>query len=76
MKPKLMEILIFKTNLESPELVKHAKPLLQNLQGIHRWNVDIHDCDNVLRIEATQLSPRFVEYTLQKAGYYCEELQD
>lgn len=71
-----MDILIFKTNLESPELLNQAKPLIQNLQGISRWNVDMHDCDNVLRIEATQLSPRSVEATLQKAGYYCEELAD
>ena len=71
-----MDILIFKTNLENPDLVNRAKPLLQNLEGISRWNVDIQDCDNVLRIEARQLSARFVEYTLQKAGYYCEELQD
>jgi hypothetical protein len=71
-----MDILIFKTNLESPELVNRVKPLIQNLQGIRRWNVDMHDCDNVLRIEATELSPRSVEDTLQKAGYYCEELQD
>lgn len=71
-----MDILIFKTNLESPELVNRVKPLIQNLQGIRKWNVDMHDCDNVLRIEATELSPRSVEDTLQKAGYYCEELQD
>ena len=71
-----MDILIFKTNLENPDLVNRAKPLIQNLEGISRWNVDIQDCDNVLRIEASRLSPRFVEYTLQKAGYYCEELQD
>lgn len=71
-----MDILIFKTNLENPELVSRAQPLLQNLQGISRWNVDMHDCDNVLRIEATQLSPRSVEQMLQQAGYYCEELAD
>ena len=71
-----MNILIFKTNLESPELVSRAQPLLQNLQGISRWNVDMHDCDNVLRIEATELSPRSVEQTLQQAGYYCQELED
>jgi hypothetical protein len=71
-----MNILIFKTNLESSELVRRAQPLLQNMQGISRWNVDMHDCDNVLRIEAIELSPRSVEQILQKAGYYCEELED
>lgn len=71
-----MDILVFKTNLENPELINRAGPLLQNIRGINRWNVDMNDCDNVLRIESTELSPRSVENILQNAGYYCEELQD
>lgn len=71
-----MDILIFKTNLENPELISRAKPLLQNIEGIQKWNVDAQDCDNVLRIEAVQVSPRSIENVLQGAGYYCEELQD
>lgn len=71
-----MDILIFKTNLHNPALVNRIQPVIQNLPGIKRWNVDIQDCDNVLRIEAIQLSPRSVEAVLQNAGYYCEELQD
>jgi hypothetical protein len=71
-----MDILIFKTNLENPELINRVQPLIQNIRGIKRWNVDMQDCDNVLRIEAIELSPRSVEAILQSAGYYCEELQD
>ena len=71
-----MDILIFKTNLNNPELINQVQPFIQNMQGIQRWNIDIQDCDNVLRIEATELSPRSVEAVLQNAGYYCEELQD
>jgi hypothetical protein len=71
-----MDILIFKTNLYSPERISQIEPVLQNIKGINRWNVDIHDCDNVLRIEATELSPRSIETILQEAGYFCEELQD
>ncbi|MES2004503.1 MAG: hypothetical protein V4450_08275 [Bacteroidota bacterium] len=71
-----MDILIFKTNLNNPELVSLVKPVIQNIRGISRWNIDMHDCDNVLRIEALELSPRSVETILQNAGYYCEELQD
>lgn len=71
-----MDILLFKTNLYSPELINQVKPVLQNIKGINRWNVDIHDCDNVLRIESTELSPRSVESLLQDAGYFCEELED
>ena len=71
-----MEILIFKTNLDNPELVNRVRPVLETMPGIRKWNVDIQDCDNVLRIEATELSSRSVEKILQNAGYYCEELQD
>lgn len=71
-----MDILIFKTNLDNPLIVNRVQPVIQNIPGIRRWNVDIQDCDNVLRIEATKLSPRSVESILQNAGYYCEELQD
>ena len=71
-----MDILIFKTNLDNPLLVNRVQPVIQNIPGIRRWNVDIQDCDNVLRIEATKLSPRSVEAVLQNAGYYCVELQD
>jgi hypothetical protein len=71
-----MDILIFKTNLDTSELVTQAKPIIQNIGGIYRWNVDMQDCDNVLRIEAIQVSPRSVENILQVAGYYCEELHD
>lgn len=71
-----MNILVFKTNLHNPELVDQARKVLQTIPGIHRWNVDMHDCDNVLRIEAEELSARSVEDLLQQAGYYCEELQD
>lgn len=71
-----MDILIFKTNLLNTAMVDRAKPLLQNISGIQRWNVDIHDCDKILRIEANSLSARQVENILQNAGYYCEELQD
>ncbi|MBI2283029.1 MAG: hypothetical protein HYU71_04920 [Bacteroidetes bacterium] len=71
-----MNILVFKTNLHNPELVNQARTVLQTIPGIQRWNVDMHDCDNVLRIEAGELSAQSVENLLQQAGYYCEELQD
>lgn len=71
-----MDILIFKTNLLNTAMVDRAKPLLQNISGIQRWNVDIQDCDKILRIESNSLSARQVENILQNAGYYCEELQD
>lgn len=72
-----MHILVFKTNLEDVGLVHSAGRLLNPMWGIHRWNVDLHDCENILRIEADPLiSPRQVEQMLQHAGFECEELTD
>jgi copper chaperone CopZ len=71
-----MDILIFKTNLDNPVLVNRVQPVIQNIPGVQRWNVDIQDCDNVLRVEATEVSPRSIEAVLQDAGYYCEEMVD
>lgn len=72
-----MHILVFKTNLEDIGLVHHAGRLLNPMTGIHRWNVDLHDKDNILRIEADLIvSPRQVEQLLQNEGFTCEELAD
>lgn len=71
-----MDILIFKTDLHSPEIVNVAGTLIQGIDGIRKWNVDMQDCDNVLRIESTGLTAKQVEYILRNAGYFCEELQD
>ncbi len=70
-----MDILVFKTNLRYRKNINHIGTHLDNLQGIIRWNVDLHDKDRVLRIEAKDLSPRVIENTLSHAGYSCEELE-
>lgn len=69
-------ILIFKTNLDNHEAVQMAGTCLQQLEGLHRWNVDMQDCDHVLRIEASRLTANHIEKLLRDAGYYCEEMKD
>lgn len=71
-----MDILIFKTNLSHRVHINKVQPHIQQIQGIKRWNVDVQDCDHVLRIEAQEVSPRSIEQVLQSAGYYCEEMLD
>lgn len=70
-----VQILVFITNLTHPDSVNDVRPLVQSLPGIQKWSVDMQDCDHVLRIEATALSPGMVESTLQSAGYYCREME-
>ena len=69
-----MEILVFKTNLTDTSRINDIEPTLDIHPNIIKWNVDMDDSDNVLRIEANDLAPKEVEALLWNAGYYCEEL--
>jgi len=71
-----MEILVFKTDVEDKKHVRRLSKLFRTLQGIMRWNVDLHDDDRVLRVETVAISPRTIEMTLHQAGYFCKELED
>ncbi len=70
-----MQVLVFKTNLTNLYHVSKVEPVLATNPQVQRWNVDLLDRDNVLRIETEQLQPVEVENLLWEAGYYCEELQ-
>ena len=70
-----IEILVFKTNLTDAKRVSDIEPLLDVHPHIVQWNVDLKDCDNVLRIVSRNVAPQEVENILLNAGYYCEELQ-
>jgi hypothetical protein len=70
-----MEILVFKTNLESFKQTLKLYPLLKTIKGILNWNVDLEDTDKILRLETAGLSATLVEQVLQTAGFYCRELE-
>lgn len=70
-----MEVLVFITNVGNPEQVGEVGPLLTGIPEIGGWNFDLDDCDNILRIEAGNISPRHIESILQTAGYVCRELE-
>ena len=71
-----MEVLVFKTNVRSKKHINVIANELQQFEDINRWNFDLQDKDKILRVEADDLSPAIIERTLQKAGYFCEELED
>ncbi|MEY2916857.1 MAG: hypothetical protein RIS73_571 [Bacteroidota bacterium] len=70
-----IEILVFKTNLTDAKRIGDVESLLDIHPHIVQWNVDLNDCDNVLRIVSRHIEAREVENILLNAGYYCEELQ-
>jgi len=69
-----MQVLVFKTNLINTHCIQKVEPYLDH-PHINRWNVDLQDCDNILRIETEALQGKEIEKLLLKAGYYCEELE-
>jgi hypothetical protein len=69
------EILVFKTNLTDTRRIHDIEPMLDVHPDIIQWNVDLNDCDNVLRIVSRNVAAQEIETMLLGAGYYCEELQ-
>lgn len=69
-----MQVLVFKTNLNNTRQVHHLEPLLNVHPHIRQWNVDLEDCDKILRIESENLKERDVEQMVSGIGYWCEAL--
>jgi hypothetical protein len=67
-----MEILIFKTDVTSKRKAGKVGFLLKPVKLIKQWTVDLEDCDKVLRVVGTGLSPNFVESLLHSAGFKCQ----
>jgi hypothetical protein len=74
--PTALSILVFKTNIRYDIDMPHIQSVLSILEGIERWNVDRHDADNILRIEASSNVAKEVIAALNHAGYACIELED
>ncbi|MDF2383784.1 hypothetical protein JMG10_20050 [Nostoc ellipsosporum NOK] len=65
---------IFKTNIEKehvPGVVTHLR------QHFPHWrvNVDLHDCDRVLRIEGEEICPERVVQLVHDAGHICQVIE-
>jgi len=62
-----MDILVFATNVEKAEEVNRIKTLLTAVGAIEDCNFDLEDCDKILRVEANNISPEYIESLLQNA---------
>ena len=69
-----ISILVFKTNLSNTNHIRKVKPALNLHPYIKEWNVDLQDCDNILRVVAENIPAREIEQIIINAGYYCTEL--
>lgn len=70
-----MNVLIFSTDVSAPEHVSKVQPVLSAVPSISDWNIDLEDCDKILRVVSNDLSPRYIETLLKNAGFSCTELE-
>ena len=67
-------IYVFKTSLNTAQDVEMIQSALNKILLQAKWNVDLEDCDNILRIDSSDDIVFPVIGTLKKLGYECEEL--
>ncbi len=67
-------VYIFKTSIHNKKSIKQIKPHLNKLITISKWNFDLEDCDNILRIESPTDIVKTTIKTLNENGFECEEL--
>lgn len=70
-----MEVLVFATNVTEARQVSRVQALLTHIPTLTDWNFDLDDCDNILRVVARDVSPRYIERLLVGAGMHCSELE-
>jgi hypothetical protein len=71
-----MDVMVFKTTVETPGSVRQLKPLLDTMAGNNKWNFALDDCDRILRILSPSLAPQQVIHLLADNGFQCVELED
>jgi len=71
-----MNVLVFKTSVETKESIKRLKPSLDALAGNGQWNFALDDCDKILRIKSRTILPAVAQKVLHDYGFSCSELED
>jgi hypothetical protein len=67
-------VYLFKTSVKTKVAIKKLAPVLDKLSFINKWNFDLQDCDNILRIEASEFDSEIICKLLKSLGYSCAEL--
>jgi len=69
-----MEISIFKTTITKEAEIRMVEEILNLIVGKNKWNFDLEDVDNILRINAKVVVNNFLTQELKKIGFECNEL--
>ncbi len=68
-------IYVFKTSVKTEDDVKTLKAKLDNISSIRTWDFDLEDCDNILRIDGSNISAEVIIDLLGGGNFECRELE-
>ena len=68
-------IYVFKTSVKTKTQVKKLKPDINKILPCEKWNFDLQDCDNILRIDSRENIVVKITELLKSHQYHCEELE-
>ena len=72
----MKKVLVFKTSVATKRDVRFIRPFIDELVNKSgRWNFDLEDCDNILRIESSFIATYNISKILNHHGYECEVLK-
>lgn len=64
----------FKTNINCGGCVATVTPFLNEIEGLHHWEVDTVNKDKILTVETAEINEQQIIETVQKAGFKIEPL--
>lgn len=69
------KVLVFRSNVLTHVDVLQIRHPLDQHPGILRWNIDLDDCDHVIRIVTPNLTAADIQELVNSNGYQCSELE-
>jgi len=68
-------ILVLKSNIATYTDLMQVQHPLNHHPEILKWNIDLDDCDHVIRIVTPTLTVADIEEIIKSNGYQCSELE-
>lgn len=68
-------IYVFKTSVKTKNQAKKLRPHIDKILPKGKWNFDLDDCDNILRIDSEEDIVLKISDLMSKHQFDCEELE-
>ena len=66
---------VFKTNVQERFQAERLVAVLLHQFPLYRINIDLHDCDKVLRVEGVDVPQHSIVRAVSERGYQCVVLE-